>query len=79
MKKQLFAKQSLNTLSNIGNGEARSMCGCMQCSCKKNSRPKASINNAFLSVANIQGAQLKKRISVMINIITLISFLGSYK
>ena len=37
MKKQLFAKQSLNTLSNIGNGEARSMCGCMQCSCKKNS------------------------------------------
>jgi len=56
MKKQLFAKQSLNTLSNIGNGEARSMCGCMPCSCKKNSRPKASINNAFLSVANIQGA-----------------------
>ena len=56
MKKQLFTKQSLNTLSNIGNGEARSMCGCTTCSCKKKSKPKTTVNNAHLSVANIQGA-----------------------
>ena len=55
-KEQLFTKQSLNTLSNIGNGEARSMCGCTTCSCKKNSKPKTTVNNAHLSVANIQGA-----------------------
>ena len=34
----------------------RSMCGCTTCSCKKNSKPKTTVNNAHLSVANIQGA-----------------------
>lgn len=53
MKKDLFAKQSLNTLSSGTNSAARRACGCKTCSCGKSG--KATIKSGGLAVNLIQG------------------------
>lgn len=52
MKKNLFAKQNLNTLSTGVNSEARRACGCRTCpSCGKVST--ATIKASFLATTLI--------------------------
>lgn len=52
MKKDLFAKQNLNTLNTGVNNVARRACGCTTCYCGKQS--KTTINNSKMAVTMLK-------------------------
>lgn len=52
MKKDLFAKQSLNTLNTGVNNVARRACGCTTCYCGNQS--KTTINNSKMAVTMLK-------------------------